>query len=156
MLLCRNGRFFSRFLLFVQIMMLITETNLYKSMAEKPWKPFNIITHNLLCIIMIMLLFLMFHKMIKSMPYPPVSTSNPLDSTQSLMHLANLRSLSNHTFTRNHWFVRRTEWVIEAKEELDFSAICSGGVFSVFRGGFSWYQLCWSDGGEHFIYFLGD
>lgn len=83
MLLCRNGRFFSRFLLFVQIMMLITETNLYKSMPEKPWKPFNIITHNLLCIIMIMLLFLMFHKMIKSMPYSPVSTSNPLDSTQT-------------------------------------------------------------------------
>lgn len=148
MLLCRNGRFFSRFLLFVQIMMLITETNLYESMAEKPWKPFNIITHNLLCIIMIMLLFLMFHKMIKSMPYSPVSTSNPLDSTQT--------SNAPRKSTRNHWSVRRTEWVIEAKEELDFSTICSGGVFSVFRGGFSWYQLCWSDGGEHFIYFLGD
>lgn len=68
---------------YLQIMMLITETNLYESMAEKPWKPFNIITHNLVCIIMIMLLFLMFHKMIKSMPYSPVSTSNPLDSTQT-------------------------------------------------------------------------
>lgn len=148
MLLCRNGRFFSRFLLFVQIMMLITETNLYKSMAEKPWKPFNIITHNLLCIIMIMLLFLMFHKMIKSMPYSPVSTSNPLDSTQT--------SNAPRKSTRNHWSVRRTEWVIEAKEELDFSTIYNGWVFSVFRGGFSWYQLCWSDGGEHFMYFLGD